>query len=70
MILEKVEAADADPGRCAQKGVSNSLKASSTSTPEGPSICMQKRSGASGLKMNRRGLGTKKRRGLGAEEPK
>ena len=44
--LEKPDAADAIPKRCAGEEPNGNPKASSTSTPKAPSVCTQQRPGA------------------------
>ena len=54
----ETNAADATPRRC-RRGANGGLKASSTSTPEAPPVCMRQRPGAGGWEKKCRGLGTR-----------
>ena len=46
------------PKNCARERPDGGPKASSTSTPEAPSVCMRQRPGAGGWEKKRRRLGT------------
>ena len=62
--LGKPDAADATPKSYALEGPDGGPKASSTSTPEAPSVCMRQRYVAGGCGKKRRGLGTLRQRKL------